>query len=278
MQQTNTQEEEKPFGHGHVFADNRQSYNFSPGPCVLPYAVLKKAQDNILNYEGCGQSVMELGHRQDEFRRISTGTKDEVRKFLNVPDNFRVLLQQGGATMQYTAIVKNLAGLKPARRGNLLVTGMWSNQNLDEMSKHCDVNVVANNITDNDCTKMVDPAQWNVDPEASFFYFCTNETVNGFQFNLETFPWHLIPEGMPVICDMSSDVGTVNIPWDKISMIFMGAQKNLGTAGTTVMVIKEDLFGHADKDVPILCDWTLHENSPDTYYNTPAIMPMYVTW
>jgi len=179
--------------------------------------------------------------------------------------------------MQYTAIVKNLAGLKPKRVGNLLVTGMWSNQNYTEMQKHCNVNVVANNITDNDCTRMVDPAQWNVDPEGSFFYFCTNETVNGFEFNFDTFPWHLIPEGMPVVCDMSSNVGTNHIPWDKISMVFMGAQKNLGTAGTTIMIIKEDLFGNADADIPILCDWTLHEQSPDTYYNTPAIWPMYVT-
>lgn len=82
---------------------------------------------------------------------------------------------------------------------------------------------------------------------------------------------------MPVVCDMSSNVGTNHIPWDKISMVFMGAQKNLGTAGTTVMIIKENLFNNADKDIPILCDWTLHEQSPDTYYNTPAIWPMYVT-
>lgn len=170
-----------------------------------------------------------------------------------------------------------MAGLKPKRVGNLLVTGMWSNQNLDEMKKHCNVNVVANNITDNNCTKMVDPAKWVIDPEGSFFYFCTNETVNGFEFDFDTFPWHLIPADMPVVCDMSSNVGTNNIPWDKVSMIFMGAQKNLGTAGTTIMVIKENLFGNADKDIPILCDWTMHEKSPDTYYNTPAIWPMYVT-
>ena len=261
MNQIQIQESETlPFGHGHVFADNRDSYNFSPGPCVLPHAVLKQAaEEGMFNYKGTGQSVMELSHRQDEFREISNSTKDEIRKFLNVPDNFRVLLQQGGATMQYTAIVKNLAGLKPARKANLLVTGMWSNQNLAEMKKHCEVNIVANNITDNDCTKMVDPAEWNVDPEASFFCLCTNETVNGFEFNFDTFPWHLIPEDMPVIGDMSSNVGTNHIPWDKFGMIYMGAQKNLGTAGCTVMVIREDLFGNADKDIPILCDWTLHE-------------------
>ena len=129
MQQVQVQEQdEMVFGKGHVFADNRQSYNFSPGPCVLPHAVLKKAADEgTFDYMGTGQSVMELSHRQDEFRYISNTCKSEVKKFLNVPDNYKVLLQQGGATMQYTAIVKNLAGLKPARKANLLVTGMWSN-------------------------------------------------------------------------------------------------------------------------------------------------------
>jgi len=149
-------------------------------------------------------------------------TKNGARKFLKVPDNFRILLQQGGATMQYTAIVKNLAGRKPGRVGNLLLTGMWSNQNYNEMKKHCNVNVVANNHTDNDCTKMVPHEKWNIDPNGSFFYFCSNETVNGFEFDFNTFPFHLIPNDMPIIADMSSNIGTVNVPWDKMGMVFMG--------------------------------------------------------
>lgn len=204
-------------------------------------------------------------------------TKDEIRKFLRVPDNFRVLLQQGGATMQYTAIVKNLIGLKPGRKANMMRTGLWSCQSIDEITKHCNVNIVADNVKENDCTKMIDYKYWNVDPEASFFHMCCNETVNGFEFDEETFPWHLIPSDMPIIGDMSSNVGTKPIRWDKYAMIYMGAQKNLGAAGCTVMIIREDLFGHAEKDCPILCDWTLHELSPDTYYNTPAIFPMYIT-
>jgi len=125
------------------------------------------------------------------------------------------------------------------------------------------VNVVANNITDNDCTRMVDPKDWKVDPDASFFCFCCNETVNGFEFDFETFPWHLIPKDMPVIGDMSSNIGTKNVPYDKFAMIYMGAQKNLGTAGCTIMLIREDMFGSAEPDTPILCDWKLFEESPD---------------
>lgn len=204
-------------------------------------------------------------------------TKKEVRKLLQVPDNFKVLLQQGGATMQYTAMAKNLIGLKPARKAMIMRTGMWSNQNLAELEKFCNIVVVADNIKDNDCTKMVPVSEWKIDPEASFFHFCVNETVNGFEIDFETFPFHLIPKDIPIICDMSSNIATTHVPWDKVSMVYMGAQKNLGAAGCTVMVIREDLFGHADKDTPILCDWALHEKSPDTYYNTPAVFPMYIT-
>lgn len=179
--------------------------------------------------------------------------------------------------MQYTAVAKNLIGLKPARIANLMVTGMWSNQNCTEHSKFGNANVVANSWKDNDCTKMVDSAKWNIDPKGSYFYFCTNETVHGFEFNLETFPWHLIPKGMPVVADMSSNIGTCDIPWDKLDMVLAGAQKNLGPSGCTIMCIKDSLIGHADKDVPVLCDWDLHEKSPDTYYNTPCVWSMYVT-
>ena len=125
--------------------------------------------------------------------------------------------------MQYTAIVKNLIGLKPKRSANLMVTGIWSEQNFDEMSKFCKVNVVANNVKDNDCTRMVPVEKWNIDKDASFFYFCANETVNGFEFDLDTFPWHLIPKDMPVIGDFSSNIGTKTVPWDKFGVVFMGA-------------------------------------------------------
>lgn len=179
--------------------------------------------------------------------------------------------------MQYTAIVKNLIGLKPQRIANLMVTGMWSNQNFDEMSKFCNVNLVLNNWTDNDCTRCVPVEKWNIHPEASFFYFCTNETVHGFRFDLDTFPWHLIPKDQPVVGDFSSNMGTEPIPWDKFSVVFAGAQKNMGPAGCTIIIVREDLLGKAEKDVPVLCDWQLFENSPDTYYNTPAVFPMYVT-
>lgn len=159
--------------------------------------------------------------------------------------------------MQYTAIVKNLIGLKPARKAMLLKTGLWSGQNYSEITKFCDVVTVADNIKDNDCTRMIPVSQWKIDPEASFFHFCVNETVNGFEFDFDTFPFHLIPKDIPIVCDMSSNIGTVDIPWEKVGMVYAGAQKNLGASGCTIVIVREDLIGHADKDVPVLCDWKL---------------------
>jgi len=231
----------------------------------------------MFDYRNTGQSVMELSHRQDAFRHLNIMCKREIKKFLQVPDNFTIMLQQGGATMQYTAIVKNLIGLKPFKKAMHLKTGMWSNQCFAELKKYSEVITVADTITANDCTAMVPHDQWKIDPEASFFSYCSNETVNGFEIPWETFPWHLIPKDCPVCVDMSSNIGTNHIPWDKVGVIYAGAQKNLGTAGCTVIIVRNDLMGKAAADTPILCDWETFENSPDKCYNTPCVWAIYVT-
>jgi len=272
-----TDEHMHVFDTKHVIADNRDAYNFCAGPCVLPKAVLELSAKEMYSYRGTGQSVMELAHRQDEFRYISIMTKREIKKFLRVPDGFRIMIQQGGATMQYTSIVKNLINLKPHGKAMVMRQGMWSNQNLDELKKHCTPVVVCDLIGDNDCSAMVPHEKWKIDPEASFFCMCTNETVNGLEVNLDNFPWHKLPKDMPVCLDMSSNIGTCHIPWDKVGVVYAGAQKNLGTSGCTVVIVKESLFGHKAKDTPILNDWDMFEKSPDTYYNTPCVWAMYIT-
>jgi len=145
------------------------------------------------------------------------------------------------------------------------------------MRKHGKVNIVANNLTDNNCTKMVDPKKWSIDPKGSFFYFCANETVHGFEIDFKTFPWEKIPKGMPVVVDASSNIGTKPLPWDKLGVVFFGAQKNFGPSGCTVIIVRDDLFGYAAKDVPVMCDWVTFQGATDTYYNTPAVYPLYVT-
>lgn len=161
----------------------------------------------------------------------------------------------------------------------VMVTGLWGRQNADEVAKHVNgkLTVVTNAIDEHDCTTISDPSKWNIDPEASFMAMCTNETVNGYELDWDTFPFHLFPEDMPICCDMSSNIGTNHIPWDKLGVVYAGAQKNLGAAGCTIILVRKDLMGHAEPDCPILCDWEAFENSPDTYYNTPAIFPMYIT-
>ena len=239
--------------------------------------MLDQIVKDMYNYRGSGQSVLELGHRQDEFRFISIMTKREIRKFLQVPDNFRILLNQGGATAVYTALVKNLIGLKPAKKAMTMVTGFWSSQNFDELNKLCTTIKVVDTPKENNCTTMTKHDNWNIDNDASIFCFCSNETVNGFYQDFDTFPWHKIPKDCVVCVDMSSNIGTCTVPWDKVGVVYMGAQKNLGTAGCTITIVRDDLIGKAEKDVPILNDWETFEKSPDTYYNTPSIFPMYVT-
>lgn len=156
-------------------------------------------------------------------------------------------------------------------------SGLWSDQNVDELRRHCETIVVCDTITENDCSEMIDFNKWKIDPQASFFCFCANETVNGFEFSFDKFPFHLIPKDIPICVDMSSNIGTTNVPWEKLGVVYMGAQKNLGTAGCTVVIVREDLIGKESKDTPVLANWDLFEKSPDTYYNTPAVFPMYVT-
>jgi phosphoserine aminotransferase len=124
---------------------------------------------------------------------------------------------------------------------------------------------------------MVPFDQWKIDPQASFLNFCANETVDGVEFDLNKFPWHLFPEDIPACIDMSSNIGTCDVPWDKVGVVYFGAQKNLGIAGCTITVVREDLLGYRANDTPILSDWLEFENSPDTYYNTPGVWPMYIT-
>lgn len=162
----------------------------------------------MFDYRGTGQSVMELSHRQDEFRYINIMTKREIKKFLRVPDNFVVMMQQGGATQQYTSVVKNLINLKPHKKAMIMRQGMWSNQCLDELKKHCTPVIVADNIRDNDCCFNVPPEKWVIDKEASFFYYCSNETVNGLELDFDDFPWEKIPKDIPICIDMSSNIGT----------------------------------------------------------------------
>jgi len=133
------------------------------------------------------------------------------------------------------------------------------------------------NTKDSNHTKLTDPKTWKIDPEASYLHVCVNETVHGFEIGEENFPWHLFPKDMVVVGDMSSNIATRKINWDRYGVVYAGAQKNLGPTGVTVIIVRKSLFGKSDKDVPIMCDWDAFEKAPGTYYNTPPCWCIYMT-
>lgn len=254
-------------------------YNFSPGPCILPRAVLDKAQESIVDYKGTGQSVMEMSHRSPAFINISEGGKDEIRKFLEVPDTHTIMFNQGGATSVYTAAVKNLLGLKPAKKAMYVTTGLWSEQCIAEARKHIPPEnlIEVTNTKGSNYTQLTDPRTWKVDNEASYLHVCVNETVHGFEINEDNFPWSAFPDDMVVVGDMSSNIGSCKVNWKRYDVVYAGVQKNLGPTGATVIICRKDLLGKALSDVPILNDWATFEKSPGTYYNTPPVWCIYVT-
>jgi phosphoserine aminotransferase len=222
---------------------------------------------------------MELSHRKPEFIQISDMCKDEIRSFLGVPEDFTIMLNQGGATLQYTAVIKNMIGLKPANKAMYLTTGLWSSQCITEARKHVpegNIIEVANSKSSN-YTQLPDPNTWKIDPEASYFHLCVNETVHGFEITDDNFPWAKIPKDIPIVGDMSSNIATRKINWDRYSVVYAGAQKNLGPTGVTLIIARKSLLGKAAPDTPVMCDWQAFEQSPGAYYNTPPVWAIYVT-
>lgn len=176
--------------------------------------------------------------------------------------------------------MKNLLGLKPHKKAMYLVTGLWSLQCITEAKKH----IAPENLIEvathkgSNYTQMVDPNSWNIDKDASYFHYCSNETVNGFELTDDLMPWHLIPRDVAVVADCSSNIGTRYINWNRVDVVYAGAQKNLGPTGCTIIIVNKKMLNNALPDVPIMCDWTTFENSPGTYYNTPPCFNIYVTW
>ena len=246
-------------------------YNFSAGPCILPKEVLKQSQEELMSWHGCGVSVMEMSHRSKEFMAILDQAEKDLREFLSIPKNYQVFFFQGGASMQFSAIVYNL--LRGKTKLNYLTTGAWSEAAIKEAKKLAEV-VEAWPDSGSNYNTIPDFSTWVLDKEAAYFHYCDNETIHGVEFN--DFPFDKF-EGLDLVCDMSSNIGTRPIPWEKYAVVYAGAQKNLGPAGVTVVVVREDLLGHQRKDTPILFDWKAFAGAPSKQHNTPACWPIYVT-
>jgi len=250
-------------------ADGR-IYNFSAGPSQMPLEVLEEVQKEMINYKGSGMSVMEMSHRSKEFMGIYAEMEKNFREVFSVPDNYKVIFAQGGATLQFASIPLNMLG--DNQKADYLVTGQWSEKAQKEAKKYCTGSQEACNTKATKFTTIPDKAEWKLDPEAAYVHYCDNETVNGVEFAST-------PDvgSVPLVADMSSNFCSRPIDVAKHAYIYAGLQKNLGPAGMSVGIVREDFAsGKFEKAIcPTYCSFkTTADNG--SMYNTPACFTMYV--
>lgn len=242
--------------------------NFSAGPGVLPESVLERASNEMLNYKGSGMSVMEMSHRSDVFIDIAETAENDLRELMDIPDNYKVLFLQGGASTQFSMIPLNL--FRNSKKADLVNTGNWATKAYEEASKYGEINIVASSEDTNfDRIPEIDPSKFNKD--ADYFHVTSNNTIFGTKYN--EFP---DTGDVPLVCDMSSNILSEVMDVSKFGLIYAGAQKNMGPAGVTVVIIRDDLIGFADeKTVPIMLDYKTHSEK-DSMYNTPPTYSIYM--
>ncbi|KAB5528370.1 hypothetical protein PHYPO_G00139480 [Pangasianodon hypophthalmus] len=248
--------------------DTKKVLNFSAGPAKLPQPVLIQAQRELLDYNGLGISVLEMSHRTSDFSKIINSAESLLRELLNIPENYKVLFLQGGGTGQFSAVPLNLIGLKEDRCADYIVTGTWSAKAAKEAEKYGKVNVVHPKV--DRYTGIPDSSSWSLNPSASYVYYCCNETIHGVEFNF-------IPDtkGAILVSDMSSNFLSRPVDVSKFGLIFAGAQKNIGSAGVTIVIVREDLLGKALKECPIVFDYKVQAEN-NSLYNTPPCYSIYI--
>ena len=242
-------------------------YNFSAGPAVLPEEVLKEAAEEMLDYRGCGMSVMEMSHRSAAFKGIIEEAEADLRELMNIPDNYHVLFLQGGATQQFAAIPMNLMRNKVA---DYIVSGNWSKKAFKEAKLNGTANLVASSEDENfTCVPDFDSAAFS--PDADYVYICQNNTIFGTQY-VE------VPqvEGVPLVADMSSMILSKPVDVTKYGCIYFGVQKNVAPAGMAIAIVRDDLLGHAADNVPTMMNYTTLL-AKDSMYNTPPCWCIYMT-
>ena len=247
-------------------------YNFSAGPSMLPEAVLRRAQAEMLDYQGSGQSVMEMSHRSKWFDAIAVNTEAAIRRVLNVPDNYKIGFFQGGATQQFAMVPLNFM---TTGKADYLVTGNFSKKAAEEAAKFGTANIVASS-KDKNFTYIPDVNAINYDKDASYIHICQNNTIFGTQF-VE------VPqvEGVPLVADMSSMICSEPVDVSKYGCIYFGVQKNIAPAGMAIAIVREDLLGQSAKgmtpeQIPTMMNYTTLLNA-DSMYNTPPCWCIYMT-
>ncbi len=241
-------------------------YNFNPGPAALPLPVLQEAQKDLLNYKGEGISVLEMSHRSKTFDGIIKDAERLMKEIMGIPDNYKVLFMQGGATLQFAAVPLNLLG--KGQFAEYVNTGSWSTKAIKEAEKlGKQVKVVAS--SEDDSFTYI-PKDIKVSPQATYLHITTNNTIRGTEF-------HHFPEtnGVDLIADMSSDINCRKIDVSKFALIYAGAQKNMGPSGVTIVIIREDLLERSSDNLPTMLSYKLI-GGKDSLYNTPPTFAIYI--
>ncbi len=252
---------------------SERRHNFSAGPAALPEAVLKTAQAELLNYAGKGVSIMEMSHRSADFIEVAERAEANLRKLLELPDNYHLLFLQGGATLQFSMVPLNLASA--GERVDYVDTGSWSSKAIKEAGKFCDVSVVASSVAEH-YNKVPDVESWQLSEGASYLHLCSNETIGGVQFaDFAQVARALEGASTPLVADMSSDFLSRPLDVSQFGLIYAGAQKNLGPAGLTLVLVREDLLGGGQQPLPAMLDYAVHADS-GSMSNTPPTFAWYV--
>lgn len=249
-------------------------FNFSAGPAVLPQEVLQQAAEEMLDWHGSGMSVMEMSHRGKEFISIYEAAERDLRELLGVPGNYKILFLQGGGIGENAIVPLNLVGRKsqPAVV-DFINTGSWSSKSIKEARKYAQVNVAASSEAQK-FTSIPPRESWKLSKNAAYVHICTNETIDGVEFQY-TPDVAADTDGAPLVADMSSHILSREIDVSKYGVIFGGAQKNIGPAGLTLVIVRDDLIGHALPICPSAFDWKLVADN-NSMYNTPPTYAIYI--
>ena len=241
--------------------------NFSSGPAALPESVLQQAARDMMDWRGSGMSVMEMSHRGPEFTEILAHTQSLIRSLLGVPDNYNVLLLQGGAIAENAIVPMNLIGR--TGQADYVVSGVWSEKSMKEASKYGQINEAASS-KDRGFLSMPKQADWHLSAQASYVHMCSNETIGGVECH-----WTPDTGGVPLVADMSSNIMSVPLDVSRYGLIYAGAQKNMGPSGVTLVIVRRDLLGHALPATPSAFNYQLQADN-DSMYNTPPTYAIYI--
>ncbi|MBK6401798.1 MAG: 3-phosphoserine/phosphohydroxythreonine transaminase [Rhodocyclaceae bacterium] len=242
-------------------------FNFSAGPAALPEEVLKQAADEMVDWQGSGQSVMEMSHRGKEFIAIAQAAEADLRELMGIPANYKVLFLQGGASLQFEMIPINL--LRGKAVADYVHTGEWAKKAIKAAKTFCNVNVVAS-AEDKSFTYAPAQADWKLTKDAAYVHYTANETIGGVEFN-----WVPNTGDVPLVCDMSSNILSRPVDVAKYGLVYAGAQKNIGPAGLTIVIVRDDLVGKAVPTPPAMLNYQTHVDA-DSMYNTPPTYAIYI--